>query len=46
MILPGRENAGGLRGLPAGEDEDEILRRAKDKTGARTRYVATMLQGH
>ncbi|KAK2610831.1 hypothetical protein N8I77_004228 [Diaporthe amygdali] len=36
LIPPGRETAGGLRGLPAGEDEDEALRRAKDRTGART----------
>lgn len=43
ILIPSvRDNAGGLRGLPAGEDEDEILRRAKDRTGARTRYVATI----
>ncbi|KAG6363427.1 hypothetical protein INS49_008526 [Diaporthe citri] len=36
LIPAGREIAGGLRGLPAGEDEDEALRRAKDRTGART----------
>lgn len=45
-IPPSREIAGGLRErlreLPAGEDEDEALRRAKDRTGARTRYVATI----
>lgn len=36
LISSGRENAGGLRGVPAAEDEDEILYRAKDKTSART----------
>ncbi|KAI7775274.1 hypothetical protein LA080_007074 [Diaporthe eres] len=41
LIQSGRDNAGG-RGLPAGEDEDEALRRARDRTGARTRYVATI----
>lgn len=46
LIPSGRENAGGLRGVPAGEDEDEILRRAKDKTTARTRCVATILERH
>lgn len=42
LIPSGRDNAGGLRGLPAGEDEDEALRRAKDSTSVRTRYVATI----
>ncbi|KAL1864484.1 hypothetical protein Daus18300_007716 [Diaporthe australafricana] len=36
LIPPGKDNAGGLRGLPAGEDKDEALRRAKDKTVTRT----------
>lgn len=44
LTPPGRENAGGLRGLPAGEDEDEALRMAKDRAGVRTRHVATILQ--
>lgn len=43
LIPPGKDNAGGLRGLPAGEDKDEALRRAKDKTVTRTRYVTTTL---
>lgn len=42
LIPSSRENAGGLRGLAVGEDEDEALRRAKDSTGTRTRYVATI----
>jgi hypothetical protein len=41
LIPSGRENAGGARGLHIGEDEDEIMRRAKGKTVARTAYVAT-----
>ena len=42
LIPSGRDNAGGLRGLATGEEEEEALRRARDSAGARTGYVATI----